>query len=143
MGAEKSQRQLSEKDYDIGKKEIEDLWDGFRKNIVETKEKIEDKVSKEVDDYLTKKVLPYDKISGGKEIEKLKRKMTRHIVKKITSPLDESVKKSDESFIKFMKDRFETETHHKRVLTSVEEPLSKLEIEKVREIIEEMEKNNE
>jgi antitoxin component of RelBE/YafQ-DinJ toxin-antitoxin module len=141
MGAEESQRQLSK--YYIEKKEIEDSWDVFRKDIRKTKEIIEDKVSKEVDDYLTKKVLPYDKISGGKEIEKLKKKMTTHIVKKITLPLDESLKKSDESYIKFIKDRSETDTHHKRALTSVEEPLSKREIEKAHEIIEEMEKKNE
>ena len=143
MGAEKSQRQSSKKDYDIGKKEIEGSWDGFRKNIIETKEKIEDKVSKEVDDYLTKEVLPYDKIIGGKEIKKLKRKMTRHIVKKITSPLDESVKKSDDSYFEFVKNLGATEAHHKRVLNSAEKPLSKRELEKAYEISVGMEKENE
>jgi hypothetical protein len=143
MGAEKSQRQLSEKDHDIGKKAIEDSWERSRKDIVETKEKLEDKVSKEVEDYLTKEVLPYDKTTGGTEIEKHKRKMTRYLFKNYTAPLDESVKKSDESYIQFMKDRVATETYHKRVSNSAEKPLSKRELEKAYEISAEMEKENE
>ena len=143
MGAEKSQRQLSEKDYNIKKKAIEDSWERSRENIAETKEKFEDKVSKEVNGYLTKNVLPHDKTAGGTDIEKLKRKMTRYLFKKDTSPLDESVEESDESYIEFTKNRAATETHHKRILNSAEKPLSQRELEKAYERTAEMEKENE
>lgn len=143
MGAEKSQRQLSEKDYDRGKKEIEDSWERSRKDIAETKEKLEDKVSKEVDDFLTTEVLPHDKTAGRIEIEKHKSKMTRILLKTDTSPLDESVKISDESYIQFMKNYVATDTYHKRVLNSAEKPLSKRELKKAYEISAEMEKENE
>ena len=143
MGAEKSQRQLSEKDYNIKKEAVEDSWEQFREKIAETKEKVEDKRSKEVEDYLTKEVLPYDKTAGVTEIEKLKRKMTRYIVKNDTSPLDESVKKSDESYIEFVKNRGATEIHHKRMLNSAEKPISKRELNKAFLRSREMEKENE
>ena len=133
----------AEKYHEVRKKAIEDLWEEDRKDIVGTKEKLEDKYSKEVEDYLTKEVLPKDKTAGGTEIEKLKRKMTRYLFKKDTSPLDESVEESDESYMQFMKNRDATDRYHKRVLNSIKKPLSKRELEKVREIIEEMEKNNE
>ena len=127
----------------LEKKAIEDSWERSRKEIVRAKEKLEDKVSKEVEEYLTTKVLPYDKTTGGTEIEKRKRKMTRDLLKKYTSPLDESFKKSDESYMEFMKNHLVTETYQKRVLNSAEKPLSKRELEKAYERSEEMEKENE
>ena len=143
MGAEKSQRQLSEKDYNMEKPPVIDSWEQSREGIAETKEKLEDKLSKEVEDYLTKEVLPHDKTAGRIEIEKHKSKMTRIIFKNYTSPLDESVKKSDDSYFEFVKNLGATEAHHKRVLNSAEKPLSKRELEKAYEISVGMEKENE
>ena len=146
MGAEKSQKELSVEHYDIGKKkekEFKESWEEYREKVGEIKEKIEDKVSKEVDEYLTKEVFPYHKTLGGEEKEKLKKGITKYIVKKITSPLDESVKKTDEVYIQFRKEYTGTETLRERVLNSAEKPIPKHEIKKAYEIREEMEKENE